>query len=159
MAERETETGNVHAEPVAEPVVMDWGSGDTGSVTSGGNDDHKRKGPKLRVNPMKRQNSAPNISEIMSSGEEKKKPKTFTDLLLWSFRDKTFVKGVVPLLNDMMQPLTQNAISCAVKSAVNDLKTSVVDKMIESNKTLQGTVTKQSEQYQNRMKQLKHNNL
>ena len=39
----------------------------------------------------------------------------------------------------------QNAVSYAVKSAINDLKTSVVGKLIESNKTLQDTVTKQSE--------------
>ena len=119
MAESETETGNVHVEPVAEPVIMDWGSGDTGSMASGGNDHRKRRRPKLRGNPLKRQNSASNISEIMSDGEEKKqknkqtnkkkktkkknkKTNTFTDVLLWSFRDKTFVKGVVLLLNNMM---------------------------------------------------------
>lgn len=104
-------------------------------------EDRKRKGPKLRGNPLKRQNSLPNIRQL----GEVKKAMSFSDMLLVTFRDNSFVKGVVPILNDMMAPLIQNAIQSAVRSAVDDMKTSVLDKLIETNEALQKTVTDQSE--------------
>ena len=70
---------------------------------------------------------------------------SFSDMLLVTFRDNSFVKGVVPILNDMMAPLIQNAIQSAVRSAVDDMKTSVLDKLIETNEALQKTVSDQSE--------------
>ena len=45
----------------------------------------------------------------------------------------------------MMAPLIQNAIQSAVRSAVDDMKTSVLDKLIETNEALQKTVTEKSE--------------
>ena len=60
-------------------------------------EDRKRKGPKLRGNPLKRQNSLPNIRQL----GEVKKAMSFSDMLLVTFRDNSFVKGVVPILNDM----------------------------------------------------------
>ena len=50
-------------------------------------------------------------------------------MILLSLRDKAFVKGLVPMLNDMMQPLVQNAISCAVKTAIDNLSGGV-DEML-----------------------------
>ena len=55
------------------------------------------------------------------------------------------MKGVVPILNAMMAPLIQNAIQSADRSAVDDMQTSVLDKLIETNEALQKTVTDQSE--------------
>ena len=82
MAHLEPESLNTDGET---EQLMDWGSGDTGTpgtpvtVTASVG---KRKGPKLRENPLKRQNSAPNICELMSSEDEKKKPKSFSDMIL-----------------------------------------------------------------------------
>ena len=69
------------------------------------------------------------------------KPQTtdaFSDNMIQSFKDKPFREGISPVLADMVSLLIENtvytAVTTTVSAAIKDLKTSVIDDMIKSNK-------------------------
>ena len=51
---------------------------------------------------------------------------------------------MVPIMQDMLSPLIQDTISVAVSTATDNIKTKVLDKMVESNEELQRFVTEQT---------------
>ena len=105
---------------------------------------------------LRRQDSAPDML-MLSSGFDKKsskaKPKSvkpptpvaFSDMVIHSFKDKSFREGISPVLADMLSPLIEKTVyatvTTAVKAATEGLKSSVAEGMNKSNKDLQDTVT------------------
>ncbi|MCW4342132.1 MAG: hypothetical protein N0E48_01995 [Candidatus Thiodiazotropha endolucinida] len=122
----------------------------------------KRKGsPLARDEPLKRQASADDITistkqgpakqgpahTMKSSAEEDpsfKKPKTksvsFPEMIKHSFKDPSFQESITPVLAELIRPLIQESI----ESAINVMRGTVVEEMINSNKALQNTVKNQS---------------
>ena len=84
------------------------------------------------------------------------KPSTavaFSDMVIHSFKDKSFREGISPVLADMVSPLIEKtvyaAVTTAVKAATEGLKSSVTEGMNKSNKDLQDTVTKKNKIIEN----------
>ena len=61
----------------------------------------------------------------------------FSDMIKLTFNDAAFAKSMAPIMQDMLSPLIQDTISVAVSTATDNIKTKVLDKMVESNEELQ----------------------
>ena len=117
--------------------------------------DKKRKGSPLTDNPMKKQNSLPDISKLTAKDKRKLPPKTFSDNLKMTLNDTTFSKSIAPVLSDMMAPLIQETIKSSVASAIESLKTSILQPLLETNKKLQESVNKQDIKIQQQQEKIK----
>ena len=117
--------------------------------------DKKRKGSPLTDNPMKKQNSLPDISKFTAKDKRKLPPKTFSDNLKMTLNDTTFSKSIAPVLSDMMAPLIQETIKSSVASAIESLKTSILQLILETNKKLQESVNKQDIKIQQQQEKIK----
>ena len=89
MAEETSKTESMDTGSGIEPSEVYESSVDTVTAVT---EDRKRKGPKLRRYPLKRQNSLPNIRQL----GKVKKAMSFSDMLLVTFRDNSFVRELFP---------------------------------------------------------------
>ena len=109
----------------------------------------KRKGSPLskdegkrQVGALRRQSSLPNILKTFSD-KKKEKPMSFSDMIKVTFNDKSFTDSIAPVLYDMISPLIQETIQTTVTAAINSLKTTCVDPIIEANSELRGLIESQ----------------
>ena len=95
------------------------------------------------------------------STKSKSKPMkgvAFSDMVIHLFKDKSFREGISPVLADILAPTIENtvytAVSTAVNAAVDGIKTTLINDMLNSNKALQETVTKQTKIIENQKKNI-----
>ena len=92
---------------------------------------------------VKRVNSEPTLSE------PKSKSVPFSDLILHAFEDDNFVSSFKPVIQTMMTTVVTEVVNevvqNAVKTSVKQLKEDVIDELIDANKSLQTTLSKQME--------------
>lgn len=106
--------------------------------------DKKRKGSPLQLNPMKKQNSLPDISRVARKERKKDPPKSFAEMVKMTFSDKSFTKTFTPTLYDMVSPLIERSIASAVSSAIEGVKSSILQEILNSNRDLKETISNQN---------------
>ena len=111
----------------------------------------KRKGSPLKSVTIKKHNSLPDISQasMPSTVKAKPKPKSFADMVIMSFNDAEFVNSVAPKICTMIQPLIQETIAASVTAAVQSVRSTVLEEILNSNSQLQQTVDGQLKLIQN----------
>lgn len=95
-----------------------------------------RSSPGITETPMKRINSLPNLN-VHADAEN------ILGLMMETFRNKTFLIELTPIINTLIAPVLQSAIQTAVATAVNDLRQNVVIPLTQENDRLIQTVHKQ----------------
>ena len=103
--------------------------------------------PKRKASPLFQTLSKRGKAALLSA---QKKPVNFADMLLTTFKEPAFISGAAPLIHAMLAPLMQSTVDAAINSTIKELKTSLIDKLLESNAKLQDTVSAQF----NTMKQM-----
>ena len=96
-----------------------------------------------KTETLRRQNSLPNINKAAAT-KDKITKMAFSDMIKMTFNDAAFAKSMVPIIQDMLSPLIQDTISVAVSTTTENIKTKVLDKMVESNEELQRLVSEQT---------------
>ena len=114
--------------------------------------DKKRKGSPLGDNPIKKQNSLPDISKLVGKDRKKVPPKSFSENLKLTLHDPAFSQTISPVLCDMLTPLIQETIKSSVAAAIDCLRETILQPVLDKNNKLQEALNKQSvkiEQQQN----------
>ena len=114
--------------------------------------DKKRKGSPLGDNPIKKQNSLPDISKLVGKDRKKVPPKSFSENLKLTLHDPAFSQTISPVLCDMLTPLIQETIKSSVAAAIDCLRETILQPILDKNNKLQEALNKQSakiEQQQN----------
>ncbi len=101
----------------------------------------KRMASPLEKTNVKRFTTHPTPTAAKQKAK-KTTPKTkgnmsFSDMMLMTFAEPNFLTSVGHYLSTIMQPMIQAAIESAVKTTVETVNSSGVDKVIQSNKDLQ----------------------
>ena len=103
----------------------------------------KRKGSPLTDNPLQKQNSLPDISKLTAKERKKPPPKTFSDNFKMTLNENsTFTQIITPVLCDMMAPLIQETIKSSIASAMESLKLTILQPILDTNQKLQENVKK-----------------
>ena len=106
--------------------------------------DKKRKGSPLGDNPIKKQNSLPDISKLVGKDRKKVPPKSFSENLKLTLHDPAFSQTISPVLCDMLTPLIQETIKSSVAAAIDCLRETILQPILDKNNKLQEALNKQS---------------
>ena len=106
--------------------------------------DKKRKGSPLTDNPIKKQNSLPDISKLVGKDRKKIPPKSFSENLRLTLHDPAFSQTISPVLCDMLAPLIQETIKSSVTSAIECLRETILQPILDNNNKLQESLNQQS---------------
>ena len=106
--------------------------------------DKKRKGSPLTDNPIKKQNSLPDISKLVGKDRKKIPPKSFSENLRLTLHDPAFSQTISPVLCDMLAPLIQETIKSSVTSAIECLRETILQPILDNNNKLQECLNQQS---------------